>query len=230
MSTTYMGRIFLLPKDHFSSSNPEQIWINVGWNTDRNRLFPPYLQVFSGFLSQVHYDDLMKDLQNYMDRNALNFCAASCALSCCFLVIPLLIVYLRAKKYTRGLQSLLEKKRKELGINVPIRIELTQIAGPKPSQTITDQYFKPLLLFSEENPQGESMWPPLGYNIIIDVPLDCSIVSTWYRKIDTIDTKNVDIGIRNKEERLDEANGLLQKGKITEAEYQIMRRKILEMA
>ena len=229
MSTTYMGRIFLLPKDHFSSSNPEQIWINVGWNTDKNRQFPQYLQVLSGFISQIQYNALMKDLEDYMNRNALNFCAAACALSCFFLVIPLLIVYLKSKKYTRGLQILLKKRRKELGISVPIRLELTQIARAKPIQPITDQNFSPLLLFSEEHRHGAPMWPPLGYNFIIDVPLDCSLVSTWYRKIDTVDTRNVAIGIRNKEERLDEANGLLQNGKITEAEYQIMRRKILEM-
>lgn len=230
MPTTYMGRIFLLPKDHLSSSNPEQIWINVGWNTDRNRLFPSYLQVFSSFLSQFQYDALMKDLKEYMDRNALNFCAATCALSCFILVFPLLIVYLRAKKYTRGLQRLLEQRKKELGITVPIRLVLTQATHTKLIQPITDQYFKPLLLFSEEEPQGSPMWPPLGYNFIIDVPLDCSLANVWYKKINTVDASNVVIGIRNKEERLEEANGLLQKGKITEAEFRIMRQKILEMA
>lgn len=229
MATLYMGRIFLLPKDHFSSLNPEQIWINVGWNTDRNRLFPPYLQVLSSFISQTHYEALMKDLEDYMDRNALSFCAATCALSCCFLIIPVLVMYLKSKKYTRGLQRLLEKRRKELGISVPIRLELTQMAGAKPIQPITDQYFKPLLL-SEENHQGEPMWPPLGYNFIIDVPLNCSLASTWYRKIDTIDSRNLVLETNKKEERLDEAVGLLQKGKITEAEFQLMRRKILEIA
>merc|ERR1712226_882686 len=69
------GRIYLNPMAR------NEVWINFGWNTGNNQIYPPYPGDFSSKISKSQYDTVLAEVRKTMDENKLPGW-----LPCCFMV------------------------------------------------------------------------------------------------------------------------------------------------
>lgn len=168
---TYMGRIFMKPLAKSRGQNAE-LYINIGWNTSGNQLFPPYDARLGMVCSEEQYNDLMNALREYMAENSFNMCCCVCAMimapytlciSCC-------IAHACTSKYTEKLVQITQEKTK--GFSYPWRLELMQAGGHQamvPDQMAYDQHGQPLIVSNKHGTFAQ--WPPLGYNVIVILPM-----------------------------------------------------------
>lgn len=168
---TYMGRIFMKPLVQSRGQNAE-LYINIGWNTSGNQLFPAYDARLALACSEEQYNDLMNALREYMAENSFNLCCCLCAMimapytlciSCC-------IAHACTSNYTNNLAQIAKDKTK--GFSYPARVELMQVGGRAamvPDQMAYDQYGQPLIVTGKHG--SHPQWPPLGYNVILILPM-----------------------------------------------------------
>jgi hypothetical protein len=56
----FMGRIFMCPEDFTPSDQGPQFWVNIGFNTHGNQIFPQWVAEMESAASKADYDVLMK--------------------------------------------------------------------------------------------------------------------------------------------------------------------------
>jgi hypothetical protein len=182
ISREYMGRMFMLPPEH--EKDGQELWINFGWNTADNRLFPSYHDVLAPICSQQQFDDLMRSVKDYAAEHSLNQCMAQSSLimcmACC-LPVPLVCVYWQVRQFNSGLEELLNAASQKT-FPVRVRYKLTQAIKPATAAPPPCDQFGRALQFTVSDEYSSTTqvgWPPLGYNIIIDVPKDFNLRAHW---------------------------------------------------
>jgi hypothetical protein len=179
-SDVYMGRMFLLPP-HLEKDGQQELWINVGWNTDANRRFPDYVEIMAPVCSREQYNEFMRAVREYMDRNALDADLVTVSLllcALCFIPVPCLCLLAQQQRFDPGLRELLQHVSKDFP--VPVRLERVRINGeivsvPPP----TDQFGELLCYSTGEDRRVLIGWPPLGYNIVMSVPKSYDMRLHW---------------------------------------------------
>ena len=172
----YMGRIYMKPLGQSRGQNAE-LYVNIGWNTSGNQTYPPYDPRLAAACTEAQYNDLINAYRDYMDSNAVPFPAMMCCMICSIalgvycLCIPLCCLCAWAKGFTKGLKEITDKKTDEW--SCPVRLALMEVGGhvaQVPDQMAYDQYGQPLLV-SGKHGHVNAAWPPLGYNLIIVMPM-----------------------------------------------------------
>ena len=157
----YMGRIFLSPVNVSPEQGP-QFWVNIGFNTAGNQIFPEWVEQMEGAqVSKDDYDAMMKDLKEYFDNGAPPMaCMLSSMLVCaCVCVVA---------HFESGMNAVLAQHTHRFSGGVVIeRKDMSKPVANVPQEQAIDQYGKGLT----STGRGRShMWPPLGYNLILQVP------------------------------------------------------------
>ena len=172
----YMGRIYMKPLGQSRGQNAE-LYVNIGWNTSGNQTYPPYDPRLAAACTEAQYNDLINAYRDYIDSNAPPFPAMMCCMICSMAFgiycccIPLCCLYAWAKRFTGSLQEVTKKKTDEW--SCPVRLALMEMGGhvaQVPDQMAYDQYGQPLLV-SGKHGHVNAAWPPLGYNLIIVMPM-----------------------------------------------------------
>ena len=166
-----MGRIYMKPLGQSRGQNAE-LYVNIGWNTSGNQIYPPYDPRLAAACTEAQYNDLINACKEYMDSNTVPFPAMMCCMICGIycLCIPCCCIYAWAKGFTKGLKDIIDKKTDEW--SYPVRLALMEVGGhvaQLPDQMAYDQYGQPLFVTGKHG--MHAAWPPLGYNLIIVLPM-----------------------------------------------------------
>jgi len=176
MAKANMGRIFMSPVNVSPEQGP-QFWVNIGWNTAGNQILPEWVEQMEGAqVSKDDYDAMMKDLKEYFDSEAPGtaymliselVCACTCVVA----------------KFESGMHAVLARHTHRFpGGIVVSRNDQSRPVANVPQEQAIDQYGNGLSesfreLFQNETMVGEyghiqtsHMWPPVGYNLILQVP------------------------------------------------------------
>ena len=71
--TSYMSRIYLAPRSVHPADGTE-LWINFGWNTKGNVMFPEWIPALNSVCSKDEYDRLAMRVRDYVNKNGLDMC------------------------------------------------------------------------------------------------------------------------------------------------------------
>ena len=140
----YMGKIFLAPMSQQPKSDGTTLYINIGFNSQGNQVFPAWIPALEPAVGKEAYDALMAKLKSYLDANGVDNCLmyTSCILApLCIGLICCGIMAAQGSKITGDLKEMAEK---ESWVSSLI---LTQMASPQaqtPDFTAYDQYGAPL--------------------------------------------------------------------------------------
>ena len=147
----------------FTPEQGPQFFINFGFNTQGNQKFPEWVVALEGTASKADFDSLMKDLMEYCDSHApsMGTVQLSSMLCCsCFYLVA---------KFDSGLNKVLERHSHLTGIAIE-RIDSPLIVGDIPHEQAVDQYGNGRTTSSAYRGRARPVWPPLGYNVILQVP------------------------------------------------------------
>lgn len=190
-SKTYMGRIFLAP---VSASPPGKstIYINIGWNTCGGQLYPEYSaeQILQEICEEQQYNELKESLQSYLSSRGIPASCAvcsvlclPCSLPCCFLMMC------AACCVTRGLKGIVADHGSGRigtsgGWRYPIRMVMPTAGMPTAhvEQSMGFDQYGNILMNDGGKRSPHPIWPPLGYNIVVDIPDDQELHKRWPRK------------------------------------------------
>jgi hypothetical protein len=167
MAKENMGRIFMSPVK-FSPEQGPQFWVNIGWNTAGNQIFPEWVEQMEGAqVSKDDYDAMMKGLKEYFDSEApgtayMQISELVCAGACVF------------AKFESGMHAVLARHTHRFSGGIVVsRNDQSRRVPNVPQEQSIDQYGNGLSgTTGDENGcfQTSPVWPPVGYNIILHVP------------------------------------------------------------
>ncbi|KAJ1478948.1 hypothetical protein T484DRAFT_1903731 [Baffinella frigidus] len=158
---SYMGRIFLTPVK-FSPEQGPQFWVNIGFNTAGNQIFPEWCVQMEGAVSKPDYDALMKDLKEYFDAEAgspASVIAQNFGLNCGCLFAH----------FESGMNAVLARHAPRFPGGIIIERKDEEMSKPVanvPQEQSVDQYGNGLFATVGKSRR----WPPVGYNLILQVP------------------------------------------------------------
>jgi len=178
----FYGKIFLAPPTGNVPVQHTELWINFGWNTKGNQLFPEYQLFLAPVCSNERYDALMREIKAYLDANGIDLCCVNCTVACCMAGCPCIVwpcfwaLKCQADKITAKLSELVDDAK--IGGPVPPRLQLVQATSPGadvPSHKAYDHFGQPCMGRFETSGKQVSTysaptWPPRGYSIIVTVP------------------------------------------------------------
>ena len=166
----YMGRIFISPVK-FSPEQGPQFWVNIGFMSAENQTFPEWVEQMEGAqVSKDDYDAMMKDLKEYFESEAptIPYYMGSMLLCACFFVVM---------NFESGMRAVLARHAHRFPAGVVIeRKDAPSLVAQIPQEQAIDQYGVKLS-GTVTTQQGKTrrhqhghVWPPVGYNVILQVP------------------------------------------------------------
>ena len=159
----FNGRIFLSPDP---TSN--QVFISIGLSSKRHMQFPEYQPVIlGGAISEEDYNALAEDLVTFIDENGIDLRNLPYLL-CCTCCIGAL--YLR-KKSTE-----LEEEINTKILTANWRIAASPTLIMTANKSLIPAYDSMGMMCRNGN---MPIWPPMGYNIILDFPPEYQIRRKW---------------------------------------------------
>ena len=166
----YMGRIVLSPVK-FSPEQGPQFWVNIGFMSAEGHSFPEWIEQMEGAqVSEGDYDAMMKDLKEYFESEAptVPYYLGSMLLCACFFVVM---------NFESGMRAVLARHAHRFPGGVVIqRKDDTSIVAQIPQEQAIDQYGVKLsgTVVTQNGKtrhrQHGHVWPPIGYNVILQVP------------------------------------------------------------
>ena len=160
---TYCGRIYLDPR------NKRDIYINIGWIVKDKQVYPPYEQWLAPYVTQDKYHEWIEELQKvfaespfgseYVGMCAMMLCALTSGVCFC----PCVYLKIKSDSFKKEVQDAFAKFS-----DGQARLEHTENGGPQNGMW-TDSKGQTLMLGGGKygpRPGG----PPLGFNIIINLP------------------------------------------------------------
>jgi hypothetical protein len=166
-----------------STSSAWKPWVFAapGLHSTGNQRFPPYDARLAVACSEDQYNELMNALQEYMDQNS---CTSDCQtwVQICgvfTLCIPLCAANWWVSNYTSRLKDITKAKTKTWSCEARIQLmnkDETRRAAMVPDQTAYDQHGQPLIVTNLHGSAPE--WPPLGYNVILVLPMKLGFVES----------------------------------------------------
>ena len=160
---TYAGRIYQNP------TKKEEIWFNIGWNSQNNQRYPDYESWLSPYITIDAYKLVINAVKEEFDNLPFggngpclaicSFCLCSMTLGVCF--CPLLMLKKGENEFRTRVEEAILNVGKSLGVD--IKLKVTQAAGGFGGIWMDSSG---LQLFVGRSPGG----PPLGYNIILKLP------------------------------------------------------------
>lgn len=175
---TYMGRIIYAPQH----DAPGELWLNIGWNSKDNQMWPTYPPHLQGHVSQADYDALKREFDTVIQEADIDpsktrlmcFGAMVCC-QCCCCPCPLCALYYHMKSKTDKcdgkLQQIVAQHNGNWGGGLSMRrCDDTRPTARAPEAMATDSAGRPLETYFRQGKHGgytAPSWPPLGYNIIV---------------------------------------------------------------
>ena len=162
----YRGRIFLNPDP---SSN--QVFINIGLSSKRNMCFPEYNpNILSDAISEQDYNTLAEDLVSYINENGIgDNKLLLCAQLFCTCGIGALLLSNKANQLERDIKSkILASSWTVAALPSLVTLAATSII---PAYDTLGNMCK--------NSHGRPVWPPMGYNIVLDFLPQHTIRQKW---------------------------------------------------
>lgn len=228
-----MGRIFLAPRDRGAN---DELYFNIGFNMTGGQKYPDWVPALEPVIPQKRHDEIMGKIKDYLDKNSIPAnlptialclsavpccCCAGCCICGCY--IPS-----KAKSITKNLQM--------IGLDYGVRVEVVERTDPT-AQTddamAFDQYGRALqaMVGGSKHHAGQMkpVWPPLGYNVIMQVPANVDLRSSWGKGAAEAKPAQVVMGNQQQSaaERIAAAQKLKDDGLITAEEFEEKRKQIL---
>lgn len=239
--TEYFGKFYLVPESKWKRDT-STVFLNFGWNSVGNQSFPVYSEtILADVCTEIQYKNMIDEIKKYLDDNGMDYCCAStlCIFGWC-LCIPLCYLMCRVNQINRDLREIIEKNSKKWS-NCSVVMEMTQSSGVVNNLSTGVGYLedgtvltRPEMVSrgSDMVPSGrqEAIWPPLGYNIIINIK-GTEIRTNWPKlRIGQIPVKSpvIDREISLSEE-LQKLMDLKDRGAITADEYTQAKAKVLNI-
>ena len=233
---TYMGRVYLAP------APSQELYINIGWNWVNGQMYPEWMPIFEEAISKEEYDTLIGKIKSYLDENNLDPSLRSCgyrsAGCCCIGVCILCHLSSQTNRITNDVKKISEENAGAC---------VAYVQNPTPTALTAeamgvDQSGLPMII-----------WPPLGFNIILKAPATFDMRSVWPKPIGLAQVADAivhatttgvpvtaaanvadpapvaDVIVRETPaERLRTVEKLRDDGLITEDEFQVKRKEILD--
>lgn len=170
---TYMGRVFLAPKYYTKVPDQCELWVNFGWNSKRNQMFPDYYPAFAPACTAEQYSALAKEIKTYLDQNGSDLQYASCMMCLC-MTCPCIFwpcccaMSMQANAITKEVRTIIETMSK--GWTLPARLEFCQFSQRVCGEEVAKDHLGRDLETTIGSDAGVTpVWPPLGYNLVITV-------------------------------------------------------------
>lgn len=169
----FMGRIFLCPERFSPPDQGPQFWVNIGFNTHGNQIFPAWVAEMESAASKDDYDAMIKDLKDYFDSSAPSM---GCVMASLFCGACVCLVW----NFERGMHAVAAQHTHRFrGGLIILRKDMSMPVANVPGEQSKDQYGAAPV--SSGRGRSKAMWPPLGYNVILQAPRErgAEVRATW---------------------------------------------------
>jgi hypothetical protein len=235
----YAGRMFMLPPE-LEAAGQQELWINIGAHTGGDRALPEYIEALEPICTREQFLQFMADIKEFTSSHTVHPCLTMSALIVCvtcFLPLPLLCVNQKISHFSSGLKELVTSASTK---TIPVKMRMVYArVTPTPHFKVhpCDQFGKELLhtFTTDESCVTEKIWPPHGYNIILEVPSSYNLRAHWPPVISSPPTASTVLNASSggiptpihPAEQLQALEDLRSSSMITESEYMTKRAAII---